>query len=322
MAKAKRVAGIADDMETFTRHQRVVAGAERKTRGSTQQSSDTGAGLWGWLSETRVRRESRKPVPRIPRRSVIIVLLYLIAIAGAELVSALTDPVAGTLLHLVLLLSLVFHSSFATDDGSRKLYIALALAPLISIVATSLPGPEQEIYSYFVICIPVLIASVVVMRILGFSLSNVGLCIGRNPPIQGFVALTGIGFGVAAYGILQPDSLIDSLGLGELLPALVLFAMATAFVEELCFRGVIQRSATEGMGAWGWVYVAGLFAVLHIGYLSVLDVDYVSGGYLLFVMAMGLFFGWSVERTGSLIGVTLSHSIANAGAYLVIPLLV
>lgn len=320
MAEARQSASTKGHVETFAQRQGVVAVAER--RGSVQRSSGDGAGLWGWLSETRVRRESRKPIPRVPRRSVAIVIVYLVAIAGAELVSALVDPVAGTLLHLAVLLGLVFHSSFADDDGSRKLYIALALAPLISIVATALPGPEQEIYSYFVICIPVLIGSVVVMRILGFSLSNVGLCVGKNPPIQGFVALTGIGFGIAGYGILHPDPLIDTLTLRELLPAVVVFAVATAFVEELCFRGVIQRSATEGMGAWGWVYVAGLFAVLHIGYLSVLDVDYVSSGYLLFVMAMGLFLGWSVEKTGSLIGVTLSRSVANAGAYLVIPLLV
>jgi len=320
MAKVRRETSSTGHVETYAQRQGIAAVAER--RESVQRSSGDRAGLWGWLSETRVHRESREPIPRISRWSVAIVIGYLAAIAGAELISALVDPVAGTLLHLAVLLCLVFHSSFADDDGSRKLYIALALAPLISIVATTLPGPEQAIYSYFVICIPVLVGSVVVMRILGFSLSNVGLCFGKNPPIQGFVALTGIGFGIAEYGIVHPDPLIDALTLRELLPAVVVFAVATAFVEELCFRGVIQRSITEGMRAWGWVYVACLFAVLHIGYLSVLDLGYVSGGYLLFVMAMGLFLGWSVERTGSLIGVTFSRSVANAGAYLVIPLLV
>ncbi|MFC2031812.1 type II CAAX prenyl endopeptidase Rce1 family protein [Chloroflexota bacterium] len=65
------------------------------------------------------------------------------------------------------------------------------------------------------------------------------------------------------------------------------------------------------MGRWGLPYVAFLFAVLHLIQHSALV--------LVFVFGVGLFFGWVVNKTGSLFGVTLSHSIANSVLYLVAP---
>ncbi len=56
-----------------------------------------------------------------------------------------------------------------------------------------------------------------------------------------------------------------------------------------------------------------LFAVLHIGFLSLIDV--------VFVFAVALFFGWVVKKTGSLLGVTLAHGITNILLYLVVPFL-
>ena len=93
-------------------------------------------------------------------------------------------------------------------------------------------------------------------------------------------------------------------------PALI-FLVCTGFVEELIFRGVLQRSA---VALWGWrgiIYVSLLFAILHIGFLSWIDV--------VFVFAVAVFFAWVVKRTGSLLGVTLSHGITNIVLYLVAP---
>ena len=86
----------------------------------------------------------------------------------------------------------------------------------------------------------------------------------------------------------------------------------TGFVEELIFRGVLQQTAVEVFGSWwGIVYVSLLFAVLHIGFLSLIDV--------VFVFFVSLFFGWVVKKKGSLFGVTLAHGITNILLYLVVP---
>jgi hypothetical protein len=76
----------------------------------------------------------------------------------------------------------------------------------------------------------------------------------------------------------------------------------------------MQRCAEESLGEWGWLYVAGVFSTLYIGYLSPAQ--------WLFVLGVGLLFGWVVKKTGSLVGVTLAHGIANICLYIVLPLVV
>ena len=61
----------------------------------------------------------------------------------------------------------------------------------------------------------------------------------------------------------------------------------------------------------GLLYVSILFAVLHIGYLSILDV--------VFVFIAGAWFGWVALKTGSILGPTLSHGVTNITLYLIAP---
>jgi hypothetical protein len=125
------------------------------------------------------------------------------------------------------------------------------------------------------------------------------------------VALSGLLFGVIEYLILAPEPMVTELTWQEVwLPALI-FLMCTGFVEEFIFRGVLQRTAVEVFGGWGIIYVSLLFAVLHMGFLSLIDV--------VFVFFVALFFSWVVKKTGSLLGVSLAHGITNIILYLVVP---
>ena len=119
-------------------------------------------------------------------------------------------------------------------------------------------------------------------------------------------------FGVIEYFLLAPEPMVIELTWREVwLPALI-FLFCTGFVEEFIFRGVLQRTATEVFGSWwGIIYVSLLFAVLHMGFISWIDI--------VFVFAVALFFGWVVKKTGSLFGVTLAHGITNILLYLVVP---
>jgi LysM repeat protein len=127
------------------------------------------------------------------------------------------------------------------------------------------------------------------------------------------LALSGLGFGVAEYFILRPEPLIDELSWrSAALPALILL-VGTGFNEEFVFRGVMQSACRQTFGKLSILYVAVVFAILHLGYKSVSDV--------VFVFVVGLLFGWLVARTRSLLGVTLSHGITNIALYLVVPFL-
>lgn len=240
-------------------------------------------------------------------------IVLLLAITFAELMTALVDPLWGIWTHAAILVSVILLASFRHEHPQRKLFLTLALAPLIRVLSLSMPlAGFAQLNWYVITSIPLLAATFVIIRMLRYRRSDVGLTLGAVP-LQLVIALSGVFFGLAEYYILRPQALVDSLSWQSvLLPALILL-VATGFTEELVFRGAMQQSAVQVLGTRGIVYVAAIFAVLHIGYLSVLDVA--------FVFAVALFFGWIVKRTGSLLGVTLSHGLTNVTLYLLIPFL-
>jgi hypothetical protein len=168
-----------------------------------------------------------------------------------------------------------------------------------------------QIWWYPIIYAPLLVAAVMVIRLTGFRARDVGLTF-KFLPLQLAIALTGFLFGVVEYFILAPEAMVTEFTWREIwLPVLLLLA-CTGFTEEFIFRGVLQRTALEAFkGWWGIVYISLLFAVLHMGFLSWIDVA--------FVFVVALFFSWVVKKTGSLLGVTLSHGITNISLYLIIP---
>jgi len=245
---------------------------------------------------------------------MIAAILYLLAIAIAELVTVYVQPVWGIGCHGAILLVVIVHSTVIGRHFHRRLILSLALVPLIRIISLTMPLANiPQIWWYTIIYLPLLAASIVMMRLLNYRSDQVGLTF-KLFPVQLVVALTGVVFGVAEYFILRPEAVVPELTWQVAwLPALM-FLLCTGFVEEFIFRGVLQRSAMEVFGGWGIIYISLLFTTLHMGFLSWIDVA--------FVFIVALFFGWVVKKTGSLLGVTLSHGITNIVLYLVAPFFV
>lgn len=240
-------------------------------------------------------------------------VVYLALIALAELVTTYAQPRVGLALHGGLLVILLLHAALASGTAYHRLLLSLALAPLIRILSLSLPLLDFPLlYWYFIISIPLFVATVLTIRVLGFSREQLGLTI-RKVPVQLLLALTGIIFGVAEYYILRPEPLIANPTWGSMLVASVILMVSTGFAEELIFRGLIQRASIQALGRFGLLYVAVLFAVLHIGYRSIPD--------MILVFTVALLFGWVAEATWSLLGVTLAHGLTNIVLFLVMPFL-
>lgn len=239
-------------------------------------------------------------------------LLYLAAIAAAEGVTAFASPLLGVVVHILILLILIAHASLAGQHPARGIYLGLTLAPLIRILSLSMPlGTIPIIYWYAITALPLLAATFVSIRVLGYSRSEVGLTPGRLP-LQVLIGLIGLPLGVVEYLILRPQPLADSFAFGALwLPFLILM-IGTGFTEELIFRGVLQKAAVEKLRIGALVYVSLLFSVLHMGYYSAVE--------LIFVFAVGLFFAWVAARSRSILGVTLAHGLLNSGLFLFVPL--
>jgi membrane protease YdiL (CAAX protease family) len=149
-------------------------------------------------------------------------------------------------------------------------------------------------------------------RSLGTSWRALGLTL-HGWPLQLVVGLSGLVSGAPEYQILRPDPLATRLSWQAIWQPALILLVCTGLLEEMIFRGLLQRSAGDVLGRWGIPYVALLFAVLHLGYESLVDVA--------FVLAVGLFLAWVVHRTRSLLGVTLAHGLTNVMLFLIMPFL-
>ncbi|GAG68113.1 unnamed protein product [marine sediment metagenome] len=161
--------------------------------------------------------------------------------------------------------------------------------------------------------IPVFVATVAMMRVQGIGFKDAGVSF--NMPSEQFViALTGASLGFIDYYILKPEALAPGLSFWNLTLIAVGVGLSTGFVEELVFRGLMQKYAIEAFGERiGLIGVAAVFAALHIGWLSMPD--------MVFVFSIGLFYGYIALQTGNIIGLSISHGITNIILFMVAPMI-
>jgi len=246
-----------------------------------------------------------------------VALVTLTAFGFAEGVSVFGEPVTGIALHGVVLSALIVASGIggnrSLEDPTSRLLYSLALVPLIRIVSLAMPLARfEEAYWFVAAGAPIFVAAGVVMAGLGLRPRDVGLTLSLRA-LRWQLAVVPLGFalGFSEYLILRPEPLIGQLTAAAFVaPALVLLFF-TGVLEEFVFRGLLQRTAGQALGRLDVLYVSLIFAILHIGYRSVTD--------FFFVFAIALLYGWVVRRTGSIIGVSVSHGITNITLFLLMP---
>ncbi len=272
------------------------------------------------IQETRVaqtapagrRRRFRLPAPpaHTPPAIVFAAAGYLCLIAASEVILT-GDAIRAVVMDLVLLMVFVTHAALARDQGQRRFLTVLALAPLTRVLSLTLPLQHIPlIYWYGIIATPLVIAAALAAQIVGLDRRSIGLRL-THLPIQAAVAAFGLVLGAMEYLILRPTALISHLSWASIwIPAFILLA-ASGAAEEFLFRGVMQSAARSVFRRYTVIYVSLVFAALHIGYRSLVD--------FIFVLGVGLIFGYIVERTGSIAGTSISHGVANIMLYLVVP---
>jgi membrane protease YdiL (CAAX protease family) len=244
---------------------------------------------------------------------LLFVVGYLMAITITEFLTLIVDPRIGLWGHSILLAMLVVHAALIWRRPFYRLILTLTFAPLIRLVSLTMPLARfPQIYWYLISSIPLFVTALLVAYTLGYSRRQIGLIVG-NLPLQLLIGLSGVVLGVVEFVLLRPEPLADSLTWGGLtLPALILL-ICTGLSEELIFRGIMQRAAMDTLGRIGGFYVAAIFAMMHMGHASWLDIFFVFG--------VSLYFSWIVEKTKSILGVTIAHGLTNILLFLVLPAL-
>ncbi|TAK26080.1 MAG: CPBP family intramembrane metalloprotease [Chloroflexota bacterium] len=254
-------------------------------------------------------------VPPFPARDFAVPSIILAILAGAELTTAAIDARIGLGLHAILLGVLVVLGVRTTDTAKRELYWALTLAPVIRIGSLSMPLGRLPLMEWYpLIGVPLFSATFFTAYRLGYTRQQLGLTINfADMPRQLAMVALGALLGIGEYLIFRPAPLAERFTLEAIAwPAFILLVF-TGLEEELIFRGLMQRASLRALGRWGLIYVNLIFAVLHIGYLSVLDV--------VFVFLVGFLFSLFVLRTKSLFGVTIAHGGVNIVLFLILPYL-
>ena len=242
-----------------------------------------------------------------------ILALYLLGITLAELLTTYFEPRLGLILHGGLLVLLLFHTSLVSSAHERKFLLTLSMAPLIRLLSLSMPLVGYEFtYWYAIIGVPLLLSAYLVFRLNRYKPADVGISASKMP-LQLVIGLAGFGLGWVEYQILKPIPLVQSWRLQDIWIPMLILLVFTGFLEELVFRGLMQRASQDVMGKYGLLYISLLFAILHIGYRSFFDFG--------FVLLVGLAFALIAKHTRSIWGVTLAHGLTNIALYIVVPLL-
>ncbi|MFC1872264.1 lysostaphin resistance A-like protein [Chloroflexota bacterium] len=245
--------------------------------------------------------------------SKLIGIIYILAILLAEYFSFYVHPILGIVGHGILLATFLVHSALSNRNTSRRLYLSLSLVPIIRIVSLSMPlGLITRIWQFPLIYGPILIAAIIVAHILRLNMLDLSLKMDISIR-QLLVALSGVILGIIEYYILNPEPLIEAPLWNELIFINVILILTTGFVEEFIFRGILQHAAIQHFGGWGIFYISIIFAIMHMGYLVLLDV--------VFVLFVALYFALIVKKTGSLWGVILAHGVTNFVLFEMIPVI-
>src|SRR5712691_7341772 len=258
--------------------------------------------------------------------AAVIVAEILIAIPGGTNREDRPFQSVGLGMHILLVFTLMFLSVFLQpkDTPLASLLVAVSLASLVRVFSLAVPrfnfiaapatNPFNTIPWLALVSIPLLVSVAAVAYVQGLRPQHLGLLIRRweEVPVQLAVALTGIPLGLLEFAILRPSPWIPHETAGLLLSGGLVIFLATGPSEELIFRGILLKRAVEALDErYGLLYVTAIFASLHIFFLSAPD--------LVFVFAVGLFYGFVVLNTKNLWGVILSHSLGNVVLYLVAP---
>lgn len=306
------------------RHDTVIALESRMNGHSTPPGSNGTAAVMpiyarplvvGGLTGTSIRVELPPPVVAAKRSLAPVAIAFLLAVTLAEIVTSHVDLLAGIMLHIVILVTMAMGIGRSTDASQRAFLMPLMLAPMIRIVSLGLPlGSLSTSWRFLLPSIPLFAASVLVMRALALNRTQVGLCLPKRRHLLTTIAVaaSGVLLGAMEYRILGPENVLDSTSVAVWMFPVAAIFIGSGLLEELMFRGIMQSTAQKVFGArMAILYISAIFAVLHVGHLSIVDIAFVFG--------VALYFGAIVRVTGTLAGVVVAHGLTNVVLFLVFP---
>jgi membrane protease YdiL (CAAX protease family) len=243
----------------------------------------------------------------LPPLAVALPTLGVVASELALFFGLLQVSLAGHFLTLLLCVGapLVFTRDLA-------LFQVFALVPVFRLVNLGMPVfVELTVYWFPFVYVPLFPAMYFVLQ----NLDDIDLDFNPRALALWFVPAVVAGAVLAEfeYRILRPEALITEWTLGQVLVLGGVMLLFVAFVEEVLFRGILQRALTDRIGFWPGILLASfLFGMMHSAYAN--------GFEIAFAALIGFIFGYIYVRTESLLLITLIHGLLNTFLFGYIPI--
>lgn len=211
--------------------------------------------------------------------------------------------------HLATLFYCLFAPLRVSDEVN--LLSVFALVPLFRLVNLGMPVfLDLTIYWYPLVYAPLIPAIFLIARSSGistprFDVEKAGLFL-----FPGLIL--GALLGLVEYLIISPSALVPTWTPANiLLIGIVMFGFV-GFVEELLFRGLLQRHLEQTVGVLPGLVVANfLFGMMHSAYGSSLEI--------VFAGLIGLLFGIIYDWTESVLLISIIHGTLNVVLFGFIP---
>ncbi|MGE3272231.1 MAG: CPBP family glutamic-type intramembrane protease [Chloroflexota bacterium] len=249
-------------------------------------------------------------------------LAYLAIYLAAEVLAAGIDARLGLVVHAGLLLALLFHGANVPPGPERSFFWTLWLAPLARIYGLAQPyaGAAPLTLWWVLTGVSMIVAGIVAMRVGGQNAQESGLIPNpRQIPVAIFMVPVGLALGVLMSMLLEPRALNRELASGSIALIALIVIINPGIVDEIVFRGVLQKAVSSVLGTtFGVLYMALLYA-------PVLPAGLVSGGNLLgtvITFALGLLLSIVTLKTGSILSAAVGHASLALGLFVIGPYLV
>jgi membrane protease YdiL (CAAX protease family) len=223
-----------------------------------------------------------------------------VAVIACQIIAVAAGEQTGAIFNASLVAVLAAAASFQrAAESARAAYVVLSLLPCLALAR--LVMPQNSIRSdlwELVIAAPIVAGSVLFMLTVNQGIRRTAR---RSPSVGWQLAIASLGApaGLLAFGLAQALGDQQDVSTGVVM-ALVLFVAGA--VDELLFRGVLQRSLEPIYGQNAFIIAALLYTAMLLGSSAV---TVVLGGFL------GLIFGFLVIRTNALLTVALAHGLLN-----------
>jgi len=230
--------------------------------------------------------------------SIIYLLLYCLA----EAVTAFVDLHLGIGLQALIVVATLLVILFRPFPDEEAIVVGIALLALQRLFSVTLPSSRmQEFTWYGVIGIPILIGVLLAQRLYFGAWLPKAMRGHLTLEANIILGLLGVPAAMIAYIVYQPQLLQSALSTPGFFLDFVSVIVFAGMLQELLYRGYLQRVVRRKIGAWSILFVSVAFAGSTFGVYSL--------PFTLAAFGMSCVYGFIYDRYRALVALLVAHGL-------------